>query len=128
MPSPLRSTVPVPVPVPLQRLVCSWAGEENGLTCDTAYRRSGPTTLFTWRTVDRIRSASHWSTGERAPFTTATAPRAPSRRPIRGRPYRPDPVNRMPCEPSFILLQTTYGVRRTDKKFLLKIRVLELLK
>ncbi|CAB0017179.1 unnamed protein product [Nesidiocoris tenuis] len=36
MPSPLRSTVPVPVPVPLQRLVRSWAGEENGLTCDTA--------------------------------------------------------------------------------------------
>ncbi|CAB0001683.1 unnamed protein product, partial [Nesidiocoris tenuis] len=36
MPSPLRPTVPVPVPVPLQRLVRSWAGEENGLTCDTA--------------------------------------------------------------------------------------------
>ncbi|CAA9993392.1 unnamed protein product [Nesidiocoris tenuis] len=39
MPSPLRSTVPVPVPVPLQRLVRSWAGEENGLTCDTALSR-----------------------------------------------------------------------------------------
>ncbi|CAA9993775.1 unnamed protein product, partial [Nesidiocoris tenuis] len=50
--------------------------------------------LFTWRTVDRIRSASHWSTGERAPFTTATAPRALSRRSMRGRPYRPDRVNR----------------------------------
>ncbi|CAA9999500.1 unnamed protein product, partial [Nesidiocoris tenuis] len=55
--------------------------------------------LFTWRTVDRNRSASRWSTGERAPFTTATAPGALSRRPMRGRPYRPDPVNRTPCEP-----------------------------
>ncbi|CAB0001453.1 unnamed protein product, partial [Nesidiocoris tenuis] len=27
-------------------------------------------------------------------------PRAPSRRPMRGRLYRPDPVNRTPCEPS----------------------------
>ncbi|CAB0001635.1 unnamed protein product, partial [Nesidiocoris tenuis] len=36
MPSPFRSTVPVP----LQRLVRSWAGEENGLTCDTALSRS----------------------------------------------------------------------------------------
>ncbi|CAB0007135.1 unnamed protein product, partial [Nesidiocoris tenuis] len=56
---------------------------------------------FTWRTVDRIRSASHWSTGKRAPFTNATAPRALSHRPMRGRPYRPDPVNRTPCGPSF---------------------------
>ncbi|CAB0018160.1 unnamed protein product, partial [Nesidiocoris tenuis] len=42
MPSPLRSTVPVPVPVPLQRLVRSWAGEETGLTCDTAFTGIGP--------------------------------------------------------------------------------------
>ncbi|CAB0004711.1 unnamed protein product [Nesidiocoris tenuis] len=54
---------------------------------------------FTWRTVDRIRSASYWSTGERAPFTPATTPRALSRRPMRGRPYRPDLFNRTPCEP-----------------------------
>ncbi|CAB0018425.1 unnamed protein product [Nesidiocoris tenuis] len=67
--------------------------------------------LFTWRTVDRIRSASHWSTGERAPFTTATAPRGLSRRPMRGRPYQPDPVNRTPCEPSLKLC--SHGVRLT---------------
>ncbi|CAB0009364.1 unnamed protein product [Nesidiocoris tenuis] len=34
-------------------------------------------------------------TEERAPLTTATTPRALSRRPMRGRPYRPDPVKKM---------------------------------
>ncbi|CAA9998119.1 unnamed protein product, partial [Nesidiocoris tenuis] len=52
-----------------------------------------PKAGFTWRTVDRIRSvrsASHWSTGERTRCGRGGEGGTLSCRPMRG---RPDPVN-----------------------------------
>ncbi|CAB0018486.1 unnamed protein product, partial [Nesidiocoris tenuis] len=57
------------------------------------YQRFTSKAGFTWRTVDRIRSvrsASHWSTGERTRCGRGGEGGTLSRRPMRG---RPDPVN-----------------------------------